>query len=70
MFRFALKVDQEISIGRDIRVSPTDIDAYGVRLIARGRVLGGPRDGDAFETVHELLPGGVILKMPFSGGHQ
>ncbi len=60
MFRFALKVDQEIAIGRDIRVSPTDIDSYGVRLVARGRVLGGPKDGDTFESKHELLPGGSV----------
>jgi sRNA-binding carbon storage regulator CsrA len=60
MFRFALKVDQEIAIGQDIRVSPTDIDAYGVRLVARGRVLGGPNDGNSFESTHELLPGNAV----------
>ena len=51
------QVDQWIMIGRDIRVSPTDIDAHGVRLVARGRILGGPIDGAKFSTVHELSVG-------------
>ncbi len=50
-------VDQWIVIGGDIRVSPTDIDAQGVRLIARGRVMGGPRDGDSFDSAYELAIG-------------
>lgn len=51
---FAREVDQYILIGEDIRVSPTDIDAQGVRLVARGRVLGGPEDGATFDVAHEL----------------
>jgi carbon storage regulator len=51
------QVDQWIVIGSDIRVSPTDIDAQGVRLVARGRVMGGPDDGAAFHSVHELTVG-------------
>ena len=50
-------VDQWILIGQDIRVSPTDIDAQGVRLVARGRVLGGPDDGATFDIRHELAIG-------------
>ena len=38
-------VDQGILIGREIVVSPTDIDAKSVRILARGRMLGGPEDG-------------------------
>jgi sRNA-binding carbon storage regulator CsrA len=50
-------VDQWLLIGQDIRVSPTDIDQAGVRLVARGRVLGGPEDGATFDTRHELAVG-------------
>ena len=50
-------VDQWILIGQDIRVAPTDIDPQGVRLVARGRVLGGPDDGATFESAHELTIG-------------
>ena len=51
------QLDQWILIGDDIRVSPTDIDPLGVRLIAKGRTLGGPNDGERFESVHELTVG-------------
>jgi hypothetical protein len=60
MQRVVLKVDQWLSIGRDIRVSPTDIDAKGARLLTRGRVLGGANDGAAFETVHEMTVGSSV----------
>jgi len=50
-------VDQWILVGQDIRVSPTDIDQQGVRLVARGRMLGGPEDGATFDTRHELAVG-------------
>jgi hypothetical protein len=60
MQRVVLEVDQWLSIGRDIRVSPTDIDAKGVRLLARGRVLGGAHDGEAFEAVHEMTIGSSV----------
>ena len=64
MTRAVLKVDQWLSIGADIGVSPTDIDARGIRIIARGRMLGGPNDGGAFETVHELKIGSSVNLSP------
>lgn len=54
---FTRQIDQWIAIGDDIRVSPTDVDAQGIRLIARGRILGGPHDGEPFNTAHELSAG-------------
>jgi sRNA-binding carbon storage regulator CsrA len=60
MNRARLKVDQQLHIGSGIVVVPTDIDSKGVRLIARGRVLGGPNDGGNFETVHEMPVGSSI----------
>jgi sRNA-binding carbon storage regulator CsrA len=60
MNRVVLKVDQPLSIGRDIRISLTDIDTRGVRLVAHGRVLGGPNDGAAFEDVHEMAVGSSV----------
>jgi hypothetical protein len=64
MTRAVLKVDQFLSIGRDIRISPTDIDSKGIRLIAHGRVMGGPNDGAAFEDVHEMAIGSSVHLSP------
>lgn len=50
----ARKVDQWLYIGSDTRVSPTDIDPTGVRMIARGRTVGGPDDGATFDKVCDL----------------
>ena len=52
-----LKVDEKVRVGRDIVAWPTDIDPTGVRLVARGRVLGGPTDGERFDVAHELAVG-------------
>ncbi len=57
MKRTAIKVDQTVSIGRDIRITPSDIDSKGVRLVTRGRVLGGANDGATFENVLEMTIG-------------
>ncbi|MGF1633991.1 MAG: carbon storage regulator [Phycisphaerae bacterium] len=54
---FTRKVDQWIVIGREIAVGPTDIDDAGVRLVANGRVMGGPNDGEPFKSVHDVQPG-------------
>jgi sRNA-binding carbon storage regulator CsrA len=54
---FTREVDQYILIGEDIRLSPTDIDPQGARLVARGRMLGGPEDGATFDLAHELTVG-------------
>ena len=50
-------VDQWVLIGQDIFVGPTDIDEKAVRILARGRMLGGPNDGGTFQQVHELIRG-------------
>ncbi len=47
-------------IGQGIRILLTDIDAVGARMKASGRVLGGPRDGDPFDAVHEMTIGSSI----------
>lgn len=54
---FTRGIDQYLRIGDDITVGPTDIDAKAVRLIARGRTLGGPEDGATFESTYELRRG-------------
>jgi sRNA-binding carbon storage regulator CsrA len=60
MNRVVLKVDQALSIGRDIRIWPTDIDRRSIRLAANGRVLGGADDGEPFDAVHEMAIGASI----------
>ena len=50
-------VDQLVLVGQDIFVGPTDIDDKTARVIARGRMLGGPNDGGTFQTAHELSRG-------------
>jgi sRNA-binding carbon storage regulator CsrA len=64
MVRVVIKVDRWIAIGEDIRLTATDIDDQGVRLIARGRVLGGHSDGQAFDSVHEMVVGNSINVSP------
>jgi sRNA-binding carbon storage regulator CsrA len=60
MLAITRKVDQWVQIGSSISVSPTDIDPHAVRLIARGRVLGGASDGEPFEKVADLAVGGEM----------
>ena len=60
MLAITRKVDQWVQIGQSISVSPTDIDAKTVRLIARGRVIGGAADGAAFEKTAEVAVGGEM----------
>jgi len=57
MTTYTRRVDQWIQIGRDIRVMPTDIDPAGIRLLVKGRVMGGSHDGEPFENAYELLVG-------------
>jgi hypothetical protein len=64
MTRAVLKVDQWLSVGKDLGLSPTDIDSKGVRLVARGRILGGPDDGGEFETTHEMKVGSSVHLSP------
>ncbi|HTL28349.1 MAG TPA: carbon storage regulator [Tepidisphaeraceae bacterium] len=57
MFVLTRGVDEWIVIGDDILISPTDIDENSVRVIAKGRMLGGSSDGGTFQQVHELTRG-------------
>lgn len=59
---FERRVDEWVLIGRDLAVGPTDIDAADktVRLIANGRRLGGPSDGEPFKDVHEASVGQTL----------
>jgi sRNA-binding carbon storage regulator CsrA len=58
------EVDQSIRIGTAIRLSPTDIDRTGVRLLAEGHHIGGPHDGETFRSTHELAKGGSLRLGP------
>jgi carbon storage regulator CsrA len=60
MFAISRKVDEQIQIGDDLFVGPTDIDEKMVRLIARGREMGGPNDGEAFTKSADLSIGGEM----------
>ena len=60
MLAITRKVDQWVQIGQSISVAPTDIDDKCVRLIARGRVIGGAEDGAAFEKTAEMAVGGEM----------
>lgn len=59
------KVDEWVQIGTDLFVAPTDIDARIVRVIVRGRMIGGPADGLPFEAAHELSKGQSLPIGPF-----
>jgi sRNA-binding carbon storage regulator CsrA len=56
------QVDESLMIGRRLAVTITDIDADGVRLIARGQCVGGSNDGEEIDRPFELgLSGEVRL---------
>ncbi len=57
MTHVSLRVDEQARVGRDILLSPTDVDPDGVRLRTRGRTAGGPQDGEPFDGAHELSVG-------------
>ncbi len=59
------KVDEWVQVGSDVLVSPTDIDQRIVRVIVRGRMIGGPDDGQTFEAVHEMSRGQTFAIGPF-----
>lgn len=54
------QVDEWIVIGEKLTLSPTDIDAGGVRIIVRGELMGGPEDGLAVDRPHELAVGSSL----------
>jgi sRNA-binding carbon storage regulator CsrA len=57
MLVMSRQVDEWVQIGDGVFVSPTDLDDKTVRVIARGRMVGGPDDGAPFESAHELSQG-------------
>ena len=57
-------VDEWLQIGDDLFVGPTDIDSTGVRLIARGRMIGGPDDGATFTKTADVAKGGEMRVGP------
>ena len=59
------KVDEWVQVGSDVLLSPTDIDARVVRIIVKGRMIGGPDDGQPFEAAHEMSRGQSISIGPF-----
>ena len=58
------EIDQVILIGSAMRLSPTDVDRHGVRLLVEGRHIGGPRDGETFRSTHEVAKGGSLRLGP------
>jgi|SRR4051812_38757692 sRNA-binding carbon storage regulator CsrA len=64
MVSITREIDQVILIGSAIRLSPTDIDRKGVRLLAEGRYVGGPRDGETFRSTHEVGKDGSVTLGP------
>lgn len=54
------QVDEWIVIGEKLTLSPTDIDASGVRIVVRGHLIGGAEDGLAVDRAHELAIGSSI----------
>jgi carbon storage regulator CsrA len=48
------EIDQAIVIGESIEISPTDLDRKVVRLLVKGKHVGGPHDGETFCATHEL----------------
>ncbi|MFI5380597.1 MAG: carbon storage regulator [Tepidisphaerales bacterium] len=58
------QIDRVMMIGRDVLVRATDVDAAGARVVAEGRIIGGPDDGERFHTVHELKKGQSFVVGP------
>lgn len=54
------QVDESLMIGRRLVVTITDIDAAGVRLIAKGQCVGGFNDGEEIDRAFELGTSGEV----------
>lgn len=54
------QVDETVLIGEHLAVTITDVDAGGVRLIARGICVGGAEDGASIDRAFELGVGGEV----------
>lgn len=52
--------NQTLLIGEHLAVTITDVDAGGVRLLARGICVGGADDGAPVDRVFELGLGGEV----------
>ncbi len=59
-----VQVDQPVQIGQSLRVTVTDIDPAGVRLLVDGRIIGGPNDGEPVHAAYELGVGKSINVSP------
>ncbi len=59
------RVDEWVQVGTGLLLSPTDVDAKIVRIIVRGRMIGGPSDGLPFDAVHEMSRGQTFAIGPF-----
>ncbi|MBC7782302.1 MAG: carbon storage regulator [Burkholderiales bacterium] len=53
----AAAADQTIRIGKKLSLQVTDVDAGGVRVLARGELLGGAEDGKIINEAREIGPG-------------
>jgi sRNA-binding carbon storage regulator CsrA len=57
MIRITRRVDEPLTIGSDLTLLPTDIDARLVRLLVKGRTMGGADDGLPLHKAIELAKG-------------
>ena len=53
-----LTPDQWTAVGQGMTFAVTDIDSSGVRVLLRGRVIGGPDDGAPLDRAVEIAVGG------------
>jgi sRNA-binding carbon storage regulator CsrA len=60
MTQITRELDQTLLIGSSLAVSPTDVSRRAVRLLVKGRHVGGPHDGETFTRVHELSKDGTL----------
>ena len=63
---FERRADEWVLIGRELAVGPTDVDPQTrtCRLVANGRRLGGPDDGQPFRQDFELSKGDAAEVSP------
>ena len=55
-----LKPDQWAAIGQSLTFAVTDVDADGVRVLLKGRVIGGPDDGADLHRTGEIAVGSEL----------
>lgn len=54
------RADESILIGEHLKVTVTDVDKAGVRLMIDGELVGGPDDGMTIREARELAVGGEL----------